>query len=73
MNITPFDDRGWRRSLGCPRGLPCVHHRCRRRDHASGAARTSLSDGEDVTGSRSGGTSNSDPELSVRLPGLKSP
>jgi hypothetical protein len=56
-----------------PAGLPCVHHRGRDRDHARCAARTSFIDGEDVTASRCGWTSNINLGLRVRLVPPKSP
>lgn len=73
MNITPIRRPTLAPLIWLPAGLPCVHHRCRQRDHARGAARTSFSDVEDVTGSRLGGTSNGDLGLRVRLAWLKSP
>jgi hypothetical protein len=57
--------------------LPAGHHRAydrwRRRDRARRAHRTSFTDGECVTGSRAGRTSNSDLGLRLRLATLKSP
>jgi hypothetical protein len=56
-----------------PAEPPCVYHRWRHRDHASGVPRTSFTDGEDVTGSRRGQTPHTDLGLRVRLDSLKSP
>jgi hypothetical protein len=50
-----------------------VCYRWRQRDHACRAERTLLNDGKDVTGSRPGGTSNTDLGMRVRLASLKSP
>jgi hypothetical protein len=73
MNITPIRRPTLAPLIWLPAGLPYVHHRCRQRDHTRRAPRISFSDGDDVTTSRPGGTSNSDPGLRVRLPLLKSP
>ena len=56
-----------------PAGLQCVCQHCRQRERARGAARTSITDGQDVTGSRFAGTSNTDFGMRVRLARLKSP
>ena len=73
MSITPI-----RRTLLAPltwppAGLPCVYRFWKRRDQASDAPRSSFTDGEDVTGSRHGGTSNIHLGLRVQLAWLKSP
>jgi hypothetical protein len=73
MNITPIRRPTLAPLIWLPAGLPCVYRHWRRRDHLSGAPRTSFTDGEDVTGSRRGGTSNGDLGLRVRLAWLKSP
>jgi hypothetical protein len=73
MNITRIRRPMLAPLIWRPAEPPCVYHRCRHRDHTSGAPRTSLTDGEDVAGSRRGGTSNSDLGLRVRRASIKSP
>jgi hypothetical protein len=73
MNITPTRPTLLAPLSWLPPGLPCVHHQWRHRDHTRTAPRTSLTGGENVTGSRPGWTSNGDLGLRVRLAWLKSP
>jgi len=73
MNITPFRRPMPAPPIWLPAGLHRVYRRCKHRDDASSAPRTSLTDGEDVTGSRRGDTSSGDLGLRVRPAWLKSP
>jgi len=73
MNITPIRRTLPVQPLWLPAGLPCVYHHWRQCHHVRAAPNTSLTGVEDVTSSRSGGTSNGDFGLRLRPARLKSP